>query len=85
MSVTAEYVLRGHDVVDEHDTPEDETYELNRRDVAAILYAVDVGDRERLVALMEPLHADALKRCLRQAKCKPDVSTPSKAGKSQFL
>lgn len=31
-------------------------YALDRRDIAAILYAVDIGDREQLTALMDPLH-----------------------------
>ncbi len=31
-------------------------YALDRRTVAAILYAVDVDDRDKLVELMEPLH-----------------------------
>ena len=33
-----------------------DAYALNRRTVAAILYAVDVDDREKLIELMEPLH-----------------------------
>ena len=45
---------------------EDEGYELNRKDVAAILYAVDVGDRDRLVDLMEPLHAADIADLLEQ-------------------
>ncbi|MEO0632927.1 MAG: magnesium transporter [Pseudomonadota bacterium] len=31
-------------------------YALERKDVAAILYAVDIEDRDQLAALMEPLH-----------------------------
>ncbi|PIE12290.1 MAG: magnesium transporter [Rhodobacterales bacterium] len=47
--------------------PDDEDgYGLKRRDVAAILYAVDVGDRDRLVALMEPLHAADIADLLEQ-------------------
>ena len=39
------------------DQPRDEdAYALDRRTVAAILYAVDVDDREKLIELMEPLH-----------------------------
>ncbi|EBA09252.1 magnesium transporter [Sagittula stellata] len=34
----------------------DEGYDLDRKAVARILYAVDTDDREQLVALMEPLH-----------------------------
>ncbi|MEZ5713912.1 MAG: magnesium transporter [Paracoccaceae bacterium] len=50
----------------DHDAPEEDDYALNRRDVAAILYAVDVGDRDRLVALMEPLHAADIADLLEQ-------------------
>ena len=35
---------------------EEDNLAISRKDVAAILYAVDVGDREQLVALMDPLH-----------------------------
>ena len=35
---------------------DDDAYALDRRTVAAILYAVDVDDRDKLVELMEPLH-----------------------------
>ncbi len=35
---------------------DDRAYALDRRTIAAILYAVDVGDAARLTALMEPLH-----------------------------
>jgi magnesium transporter len=48
------------DQVQETDnTPEDvepEAYVLGKRDVAAILYAVEIDDREKLIELMEPLH-----------------------------
>ncbi len=52
-------------------TPEDETlpedaYELDRKRVAAILFAVDREDREELVALMEPLHAADIADLLEQ-------------------
>lgn len=43
-----------------------EAYALDRRNVAAILYAVDVDDRERLVELMEPLHAADIADLLEQ-------------------
>ena len=36
---------------------EDTGYVLERKDVTAILYAVDIEDRDQLVALMEPRHA----------------------------
>jgi magnesium transporter len=35
---------------------EPEAYVLGKRDVAAILYAVEIDDREKLIELMEPLH-----------------------------
>ncbi|WP_372574258.1 magnesium transporter [Ruegeria jejuensis] len=35
---------------------DDESYELDRKLVSAILYAVDVQDRDKLIELMEPLH-----------------------------
>ena len=35
---------------------EDGAYTLDRKAVAAILYAVDIDDRDKLVELMEPLH-----------------------------
>ncbi len=35
---------------------DDDAYALDRRTVAAILYAVDVDDRAKLIELMEPLH-----------------------------
>ncbi|QFT57283.1 Magnesium transporter MgtE [Sulfitobacter sp. THAF37] len=42
------------------DAPEDEAertdYALEPKTVAAVLYAVDIDDREKLVELMEPLH-----------------------------
>ncbi|WP_353471613.1 magnesium transporter [Salipiger sp. H15] len=48
------------------ETHEDETNPLERKVVSAILYAVDVGDREQLVALMEPLHAADIADLLEQ-------------------
>ncbi len=41
-------------------------YALNKRDVAAILYAVDIGDRDQLIALMEPLHGADIADLLEQ-------------------
>ncbi len=35
---------------------EEAAYELERKDVSAILYAVDIEDRAQLTTLMEPLH-----------------------------
>ncbi len=45
---------------------EEEDYALARRDVAAILYAVDVDDRNKLVELMEPMHAADIADLLEQ-------------------
>ena len=47
-------------------TEEQESYTLNRRNVAAILYAVDTGDRAQLLELMEPLHAADIADLLEQ-------------------
>ncbi|MEQ5870170.1 magnesium transporter [Sagittula sp. NFXS13] len=44
----------------------DEGYDLNRKAVAQILYAVDTEDRDQLVALMEPLHAADIADLLEQ-------------------
>lgn len=41
-------------------------YTLDRRAIAAILYAVDVGDRDKLIELMEPLHAADIADLLEQ-------------------
>ena len=43
-----------------------DAYALNRRTVAAILYAVDVDDREKLIELMEPLHPTDIADLLEQ-------------------
>ncbi len=40
----------------EADLPSDSDYGLDKRKVAAILYAVEIRDRDQLIALMEPLH-----------------------------
>ncbi|MEP1768674.1 MAG: magnesium transporter [Sulfitobacter sp.] len=56
----------------EHETdtaPEEnnpEAYKLDKRNVAAILYAVDIEDRDKLVELMEPLHAADIADLLEQ-------------------
>ncbi|MEO1363667.1 MAG: magnesium transporter, partial [Pseudomonadota bacterium] len=47
-------------------SPEDGDYALGRKDVAAILYAVDIEDRAQLTALMEPLHAADIADLLEQ-------------------
>lgn len=41
-------------------------YTLDRRAIAAILYAVDIGDRDKLIELMEPLHAADIADLLEQ-------------------
>jgi magnesium transporter len=45
---------------------DEDAYSLDRRAVAAILYAVDIDDRERLTELMEPLHAADIADLLEQ-------------------
>ena len=45
---------------------EDKGYVLERKDVSAILYAVDIDDREQLTRLMEPLHAADIADLLEQ-------------------
>ncbi|WP_305972421.1 MULTISPECIES: magnesium transporter [unclassified Mameliella] len=47
-------------------TETEDAYALDRKAVAAILYAVDVEDREQLVELMEPLHAADIADLLEQ-------------------
>lgn len=46
--------------------PEEEAYELSRKDVATVLFAVDQGDRDKLVELMEPMHAADIADMLEQ-------------------
>lgn len=48
------------------ETADDNAYTLGRKDVAAILYAVDIEDREQLTKLMEPLHAADIADLLEQ-------------------
>lgn len=45
---------------------EDDAYALDRKAVAAILYAVDIDDRQKLIELMEPLHAADIADLLEQ-------------------
>ncbi|MBU2980761.1 magnesium transporter [Lentibacter algarum] len=45
---------------------EDEVYELTRRDVSALLAAVELGDRTLLLELMEPMHAADIADLLEQ-------------------
>ena len=54
----------------EEDAPEEEAersdYALEPKTVAAVLYAVDIDDREKLIELMEPLHAADIADLLEQ-------------------
>ncbi|GHG91194.1 magnesium transporter [Pseudodonghicola xiamenensis] len=55
----------------ETDIPQEEmggerAYTLDRRAIAAILYAVDIDDRDKLIDLMEPLHAADIADLLEQ-------------------
>jgi magnesium transporter len=45
---------------------EPEAYVLGKRDVASILYAVEIDDRQKLIELMEPLHAADIADLLEQ-------------------
>jgi magnesium transporter len=45
---------------------DDSDYTLDRKKVAAILFAVDVNDRDKLIELMEPLHAADIADLLEQ-------------------
>ncbi|SLN31538.1 Magnesium transporter MgtE [Falsiruegeria litorea R37] len=56
----------GNTPIDLETTSDDDVYELDRKQVAAILYAVDVEDREKLTELMEPLHAADIADLLEQ-------------------
>ncbi len=47
-------------------TGEGEVFELDRRKVDNILYAVEIDERERLIELMEPLHAADIADVLEQ-------------------
>ena len=46
--------------------PEDTGYHLDKKNVSAILYAVDIEDRAQLIELMEPLHAADIADLLEQ-------------------
>ncbi|MCT4556527.1 MAG: magnesium transporter [Pelagimonas sp.] len=48
------------------ETDRDDSYVLDRKDVAQVLYAVDREDRERLLELIEPLHAADIADLLEQ-------------------
>ncbi|MEP3632704.1 MAG: magnesium transporter [Shimia thalassica] len=47
-------------------SPEDDAYVLDRKAIAAILYAVEVQDKQQLTDLMEPLHAADIADLLEQ-------------------
>ena len=48
------------------DRGDDDAYALDRQAAERIIYAVDVGDRDRLIAEMEPLHAADIADLLEQ-------------------
>ena len=50
----------------DRDDDDQDTLALDRKAVAQILYAVDIEDRDQLVALMEPLHAADIADLLEQ-------------------
>ena len=55
------------DEIDTTDTQgDDQGYVLERKDISAILYAVDIEDRAQLTKLMEPLHAADIADLLEQ-------------------
>lgn len=55
------------DEIDVTDTQgDDQGYVLERKDISAILYAVDIEDRAQLTKLMEPLHAADIADLLEQ-------------------
>ncbi len=58
--------MAGADQITLEQPREDGAYELDQRMVAAILDAVEAGDRERLTRLMEPLHAADIADLLEQ-------------------
>jgi len=45
---------------------DEDAYALDRKDVARVLYAVDRGDRDQLIALMDPMHAADIADLLEQ-------------------
>lgn len=54
------------DIEPSAETADDNVYTLGRKDVSAILYAVDIEDRDQLTKLMEPLHAADIADLLEQ-------------------
>lgn len=53
-------------IAPETELDEDDVYILDRRDVAAVLYAVEIGDRDKLLELMDPMHAADIADLLEQ-------------------
>ncbi|SHG44012.1 magnesium transporter [Cognatishimia maritima] len=53
-------------IATEDDREEEDDYSLDRRAVAAVLYAVEVEDRDKLIELMEPMHAADIADLLEQ-------------------
>lgn len=53
-------------ISEDQERPEEESYTLDRKVIAAILFAVDTDDRAQLVDLMEPLHAADIADLLEQ-------------------
>lgn len=58
--------MSDEEIVAEAAESRDDAYMLDRRAVAAILYAVDIDDRDKLIELMEPLHAADIADLLEQ-------------------
>ncbi|SDE19185.1 magnesium transporter [Ruegeria marina] len=56
----------GTDTPDQEKPRDEDAYELDRRQVAAILEAVEIADQQKLVELMEPLHAADIADLLEQ-------------------
>lgn len=53
-------------IAPETELDEDDAYILDRRDVAAVLYAVEIGDRDKLLELMDPMHSADIADLLEQ-------------------
>ncbi|TMV07840.1 magnesium transporter [Ruegeria sediminis] len=56
----------GDDTAGTEQSRDDDAYALDRKTVAAILYAVDIEDRDKLTELMEPLYAADIADLLEQ-------------------
>ena len=53
-------------IAPETELDEEDAYVLDRRGVAAVLYAVEIGDRDQLLELMEPMHSADIADLLEQ-------------------